>query len=69
MSDPKTTDWAAWLRDNAPPGPLGRNMVSAANELDRLRTALLQIAGPIKPDRHGTALHERMRQIAREALS
>jgi hypothetical protein len=40
-NDPtQPTDWAAWLRDNAPPGPLGRNMISAAAEIDRLRSGI-----------------------------
>ena len=34
----------------------------------RLRAALKQIDGPIAPDAAGTSLHERMRQIARDAL-
>lgn len=30
-------DIAKWMRDNAQPGPLGRRMIEAANEIERLR--------------------------------
>ena len=33
-------DIATWLRDNAPPGPLGRRMVEAADEIERLRAVI-----------------------------
>jgi hypothetical protein len=39
-----TIDWVEWLRDNAPPGPLGMNMVRVAAKIERLSDALLSIS-------------------------
>ena len=37
QTEPAKPDIAQWLRENAGPGPIGRRMVAAAKEIERLR--------------------------------
>jgi len=48
-----TTDIAAWMRDNAQPGPLGVHMERAADEIARLRSLLWEIMSAPESAYHG----------------